>query len=279
MADILCGYTADRDETLAAYLYGEIEPAQRAAFAAHLTTCERCRHELSELRGVRGELQAWTVPPPRSEVRLEALAALRALEIHGDAGAAPAPVPVRHWVVLRDLPSWVQVAAAVLVVGVAAGLANLDVRYDARGLSMRTGWSRPAAVPTNDAGAAGAASTVAVEPEWRADMRAFEARLKTELHAAPSSPAVAQRSDRPADEAEVLQQVRALLRESERKQQNDVALRMAEVAKEFETKRNADLVNVNQSMRAMQSNTGIEVLKQREAISRLDYLVRASGQR
>jgi hypothetical protein len=28
----------------------------------------------------------------------------------------------------------------------------------------------------------------------------------------------------------------------------------------------------------MQSNTGIEVLKQREALSRLDYLVRTSGQ-
>ena len=54
MADILCGYTADRDETLVAYLYGDIEPAQRAAFDAHIATCERCRHELAELQQVRG---------------------------------------------------------------------------------------------------------------------------------------------------------------------------------------------------------------------------------
>jgi len=73
--------------------------------------------------------------------------------------------------------------------------------------------------------------------------------------------------------------VRVLLRESERQQQNDLALRIAEVMKEFDAKRNADLMNINQSMRTMQSNTGIEVLKQREALSRLDYLVRASGQR
>src|ERR1700688_4781296 len=62
MADILCGYTADRDETLIGYLYGEIEPAQRAAFEAHTATCERCRKELADLEGVRGQLQDWSAP-------------------------------------------------------------------------------------------------------------------------------------------------------------------------------------------------------------------------
>jgi hypothetical protein len=79
-------------------------------------------------------------------------------------------------------------------------------------------------------------------------------------------------------DTETVRQVRALVRESERKQQNELALRIAEVMREFDTKRGADLVNINQTLRAMQSNTGIEVLKQREALSRLDYLVRTSGQ-
>ena len=62
MADILCGYTADRDETLVAYLYGDIEPAQRATFDAHISTCERCRHEVADLQQVREQLQLWTAP-------------------------------------------------------------------------------------------------------------------------------------------------------------------------------------------------------------------------
>ncbi len=65
MADILCGYTADRDETLVAYLYGEIEPAQRSAFEAHIATCDRCRHELVEMQGLRDRLQDWKVPETR----------------------------------------------------------------------------------------------------------------------------------------------------------------------------------------------------------------------
>ena len=62
MADILCGYTADRDETLVAYLYGDIEPPQRTAFDAHIVTCERCRHELEDLQRLRGQLQCWSAP-------------------------------------------------------------------------------------------------------------------------------------------------------------------------------------------------------------------------
>ena len=62
MADILCGYTADRDETLIAYVYGEIDPAQRVTFEGHIATCERCRNELADLRSVRLRLQEWEAP-------------------------------------------------------------------------------------------------------------------------------------------------------------------------------------------------------------------------
>ena len=40
----------------------------------------------------------------------------------------------------REIPAWAQAAAAVLLLGVAAGLANLDIRYDGEGLRVRTGW-------------------------------------------------------------------------------------------------------------------------------------------
>src|SRR5262245_63789030 len=96
MADILCGYTADRDETLVAYLYGEIEPAQRAAFEAHIATCDRCRHELEDLQGVRAELQTWEAPD--RPLRLERPMNLAAVGLLSD--AAP-PRPDR-WRALRE---------------------------------------------------------------------------------------------------------------------------------------------------------------------------------
>src|SRR6185503_12201003 len=43
---------------------------------------------------------------------------------------------------MHDLPVWAQTAAALLFLGVSAGIANLDVHYDQSGLSIRTGWSR-----------------------------------------------------------------------------------------------------------------------------------------
>jgi Putative zinc-finger len=275
MAEILCGYTADRDETIVAYLYGEIDPTQRSAFEAHLATCERCRHELTMMQDVRDQLQAWSVPEATPSV------------IHGvrnEPGAAIVPRRPSAWGLSRDIPAWAQVVAALVILGVSAGLANLDVRYDRNGLTILTGWSRTQATPATATGPdaerrASAISPTAVAP-WRADLDALEGRLKAEL---TSSRAVApltadSLASSHAVDAETVRQIRALIRESERKQQNELALRIAEVMREFDTKRGSDLVNINQTLRTMQSNTGIEVLKQREALSRLDYLVRTSGQ-
>ncbi len=272
MAEILCGYTADRDETLVAYLYGEIDPAQRSAFEAHLATCERCRHELTMMEDVRHQLQAWTVPEATPSV------------IH-DVGNEPGAASVRQrpsaWGLLREVPAWAQVAAALVFLGVSAGVANLNVRYDRNGLTILTGWSQAQATAT-DANAEPRApeGNASAEVPWRADLDALEGRLKAELtssRALTVPTADGSRSSHALD-AETLRQVRTLVRESERKQQNELALRIAEVMREFDTKRGTDLVNINQTLRAMQSNTGIEVLKQREALSRLDYLVRTSGQ-
>jgi hypothetical protein len=265
MADILCGYTADRDETLVAYLYGEIDPAQRSAFEAHIATCDRCRHELVEMQGLRDQLQDWKVPETRPIVR----------DLHSQTPEAASGRRITAWKLLREVPAWAQVAAALLVLGVSAGIANLTVRYDHNGLTVRTGWSR---TPTEGQVDASKAPEGSRATPWRADLTALETRLKTEFHASPERTLPSTRTALSSADSELLQQVRALIRESERKQQNELALRIAEVIREFDSKRGTDLVNINQTLRAMQSNTGIEVLKQREALSRLDYLVRTSGQ-
>src|SRR6476620_7003816 len=130
MADILCGYTADRDETLVAYLYGDIDETQRSAFEAHIATCDRCHRELQELEDVRAGLQQWTDIPASASLPASAFP-LKSI----------APAARRSW---RDIPAWAQAAAAVLILGVSAGVANLDVHYDRAGLTIRTGWSRAA---------------------------------------------------------------------------------------------------------------------------------------
>ena len=79
-----------------------------------------------------------------------------------------APVAARGawW---REIPAWAEVAAALLCLGAAAGIANLDVRYDAGGLRVRTGWSGATAV----AGGPG-------DAPWRAELTALEQRLRAD---------------------------------------------------------------------------------------------------
>jgi anti-sigma factor RsiW len=272
MADILCGYTADRDETLVAYLYGDIEPAPRATFEAHMVTCERCRHELQDLRRARWQLQAWTAPELTRPLAGPALAP-----------AADGRVSRPRIVdVLRDIPAWAQFAAALLVLGVSAGLAgaiaHLDVRYERGALTLHTGWSRPEA---RDAIAGTALPVRAIDTgvggqgPWQDDLEALEQRLRTDFRAsASSSPAAPVASAANAADAQLLRKVRALLDDSERRQRNELALRIAEVVQEFDTKRGTDLANIR-SMRAIQSATGLEQVRQQQW---LNLLTQASVQ-
>ena len=76
-----------------------------------------------------------------------------------------------------------------------------------------------------------------------------------------------------ARDGEVLRRVRALLEESERKQQRELALRVAQVIRDVNAQREADLVKIDRSLGLIQNNTGVEAMKQREL---LNYLVRVS---
>ena len=256
MADILCGYTADRDETLTAYLYGEIDPALRVTFEGHIATCERCRNELADLQGVRLRLQEWPAPElAHSFVRVPADAAIHAnLSAIASRDGNDGP---RGIALGRGLPVWAQTAAALLFVGVSAGLANLDVHYDHSGLSIRTGWSRPASDGAAPAPAVGAAAAA----PWRADLTALERQLRTEFRGAtPAAPMVRDAATAAAADAQLLRRVRALVEDSERKQQNELALRIAELASEWETKRKIDLKNIDWNLQAIQKDTGFRMV-------------------
>jgi anti-sigma factor RsiW len=274
MADILCGYTADRDETLTAYLYGDIEPAQRTAFEAHIATCERCRHELSDLEQVRERLQEWTPPETARTLGLGSIVAVSSRDSTGGR------VTWVGWEVLRGIPAWAQVAAAFLFLGISAGIANLDIRYDGHGVSIHTGWSRPStSVLDAEALRRDAVAASAVSMPWRKDLDELERRLKTEWHSsAPVTAAAATPASAGSNpDAELLRQVRALIGASERKQQNDLALRIAEVVRDFDARRGADLVTIYGGLGAIQTNTRFEVAKQRQWVT--DYLTQVSSRK
>jgi hypothetical protein len=252
-----CIYGPNRNETVVAYLYDELGAAERAAFAAHVETCHACEAELAELRDVRQQLAQWASPEqgPGS------------LRLPGWDTAAP----VRSfWTPLREVPVWAQLAAAVLVLGVAAGIANIEIRFEPGGLSVRTGWSAP---PVESAPAPSLADLAAMEERLRGELAA--ARSTASESTAPDAPATAAPADERSD-AELVRRVRALVTESERRQQRELALRVAEVLRDVQAQRASDLQRIDRSLGIIQSSTGVEVMRQRQLLNNL--AVRVSQQ-
>jgi hypothetical protein len=248
MTDTPCRYFGDRDAAFVSFLYDDIDPAERASFNAHLASCVSCREELAAMTAVRAQLPKWT-PPER---------------VAPSGLARPRSSGLPRW---RDIPVWAEVAAAILVLSVSAGIANLNVHYGADGLSVRTGWSKPAApVPAQDAA------------PWRAEVAALRDQLRSEMQSAqahsqsPAAQPAASRIDSASD-ADLMRRVRALVDESEHRQQRELALRVADVMRDVETERRADLVKIDRNLGLLQNNTGVEVMRNRQM---LDYLVRVS---
>ncbi len=260
MTDITCTFAGDREQTLIAYLYDDIDPAERVTFDAHLGGCARCRRDLAALGGIRQQLAQWQPPRPQlstigSELPAHASAASQ---------APPAPSP---W--YRQIPAWAQVAAALLFLGVSAAIANLDIRYDANGLSMRTGWSKPTAPATIAAAVTPAAPRA--DMASHDDLAALEQRLRAEIRSASANAQPARAAS--AADVDTLRRVRALIDESEKREQRELALRVAQVLRDVNAQRQADLSKIDRNLGLIQNNTGVEILKQREM---MNYLMRVS---
>jgi len=261
-----CGYDGDREDALIACLYDDGgDSPERARFEAHLFTCALCREELAALRGVRSQLARWAPPEPAFSLSIDnPQSAIR--------NPQSAMASAAWW---RQIPAWAQVAAALLFLGVSAAIANLDVRYDANGLRVQTGWMQPASPAANDAGPAAAApqTQAGAAAPWQADLTALEQQLRTELRSVRTAAAVAApRSASPPD-ADLVRRVRALVEESEKRQQRELALRVAEVVRDVAAQRQADLVKIDRTLGVVQNNLGVEVMRDRQ---RLDILYRAS---
>ena len=152
-----------------------------------------------------------------------------------------------------------------LCLGVAAGIANLDIQYDANGLRVRTGWFAPAPAPV-----ARAASLV--DGRWAVARGADGARTAASRRPAPRSTSAARPPPAPTAPLahEALRRVRTLVEESERRQQRELALRLGEAMREVNVQRQEDLVRIDRNIGAMQNNTGREMLRQRSDL--LNYV-------
>lgn len=249
MNESICTNGSTRGDWLVAYLFNEMAVDERAGFDRHLASCAICRAELEALRDVRLELKQWAPPEPAFRVTV--------------APAIPGGGRRGRWASLQQIPVWAQVAAATLFIGVAAGMANLEVSYDANGVSVRTGWRHPDSV--------GPVPAVAVTTEpaspWRAELAELEQRLRSDLAAHPV--AVQSQVVPPLSEDATIRRVRALLQESEQRQRRELGLRFAEMAREVEMQRQADLVKIDRSLGLISSRTGMEVMRTQQQVNSL----------
>lgn len=246
-------------EALVEYIYEELSPADRQAFEAHLRGCARCRAEAAALARTRQHLRTWAPPEPD-------------FAFHIVRGAARAAAPERRW---YSRPALGLAAAAVLVLAAASAMANLEVKYGADGLTVRTGWNH-APEP-----ARAAAATPVSLPNVADDpvVRELTQRLG-ELESSVAARATAVGASAPAgprmSDAELLREVRKILAESEARQQRELALRMTQLIRDVDTTRRADLMRIQQGLVQTQGLTDAEVLRQRQM---LEHLYRVTQQR
>lgn len=239
----------DSNELLIAYLYDELDSPGRRSFEAHLTSCADCRGELAGLRSTRGHLASWAPPEPDFGFRIVR------------SPAAPPPAPR-----VRLTPAWGLAAAAVLVLAVGAAIANIEVRYGSDGLVLRTGWNRQAAPVAAEASHG---SNVVTPVGWKPQADALEARLR-QLEASASSARTVP-TDTPGasvSDAEVLRHVRELLGQSETRQQRALAVSIAQLSRDVDTRRRVDLAAIDQGMMRLQNTSRAEVKVYRDLTQR-----------
>lgn len=263
----------DDKEQLVAYLYDELDGLTRRRLDEHLRVCAACASEIEALTGVRRELADWAPPDAVLGFTIVSTAPQVAIEPPADGASALRP---RRWQMAAGVPWWAQTAAAVLVVAAGLSIANLQVRYGADGLLITTGWMSPVAPGGGASPAATTAPTAAVSAaaDWEPALAALESTLREEIRSVrtpePATPAAAPRSSDPS-----LQRVAELIRQSERRQQQELALRLAQFGRDLEVQRRSDLVRINQGFGQFEGRAGAEIARQRQMI---DYIMRVSSQ-
>jgi Putative zinc-finger len=258
----------DEKEQLVGYLYDDLTDADRAAFEAHLRGCADCRGELKALRGVRADLSQWAPPEPDFGFRV----------VRGGRDAAATDMraiapPVQSWRAWWT-PAAGLAAAAVLVLAAAASLAHIEVHRGPDGITVRTGWSAFAPAATSAAsgsygetGASRPSQDVRLTPASDANFVAEIERRLAALEAASRDSGVRNASSlsaRSSSDTEIIRRVRDMLAQSEQKQQGELALRIADVIRDVEAQRLADLGRIRKGLSNIEDTVTAEAAAHRE---------------
>lgn len=234
----------DSKELLVSFVYDELSAMERDRFRTHLASCAECREEVAGLRTTQRHLATWTPPEPDLGFRI-----IR--------NAAPVAMPRRAG------PLWGLAAAAVLVLAAGAAVANIDMRYDANGLVLRTGWHRTAAIPATSAGATAPGVTAV---DWKQQAEALERRVR-QLETSLATVSAGRPSE--SADAAVIQRVNQLVDESENRQQRLLAARLSQVTRDIDARRKVDLQVIDQGFMRLQSTSGAELRQSRDLMQRM----------
>jgi hypothetical protein len=248
-------------EQLVSYVYEELSDSERAAFESHLSSCAECRHKLAELRGTRHLLASWAPPQPE-------------FNFHIVRGAAAPAVPRRRF---AFVPQWaLSAAAALLLAAGVAAVANLEIRYGADGLVVRTGWMRPVDGPATPAAAGTAVQATPVSAssdQLQRDVEALAARLQTVEQGQAAQLA---RAASPANAPITAPELRRILAELESKQRTELALQVGQVWKDFSAARVSDFTRLQDVVSRAQGVTNLQLRQHRDSI---ESLYRTASQR
>lgn len=257
-------YHCDDKERLVAFLYGEISERERAQVEAHLGGCLACAEEVDELRVVRADLAAWQ--PPQAHLGFRIV-------------REPVTTSRRWW----QVPAWAPVAmAAGLLLAVAA---SVRVEYGNGTIVVRTGWAATSGQPTSVArGQAAPAAQPATytggamsEADVRAALAALESRLRAEMASVRTASApVSATSGAGLDRAALITQVQGLIEASERRQERELAFRLAQAMQDVDTQRRSDMVRIENGLGQIEGLTAQEGARQSRLIN---YLMRTSQER
>jgi hypothetical protein len=147
----------------------------------------------------------------------------------------------------------------VLVLAAGAAIANIDVRYDANGFALHTGWNRPAVAASS--GAPGRIDGV----DWKREADALNERVR-QLEASLSNVSTTRAT--PADAA-VIERVSQLVDESENRQQRLLAARLSQLTRDLDARRKVDLAVIDQGFVRLQNTSGAELRQSRDLMQRM----------
>ncbi len=243
-------------ELLIGYLYGELRLSDRDAFERHLASCADCRTEVDGLTGTRTQLQSWA--PPSPELGFEVVR-----------GPQRLGSPARRW---GFSPAWGLAAAAMLVGAISAAIANVEVTAGGGGVTMRTGWSRSADVAASATQAASNAELQRVTARLREVEDRLTALASTPVAAHASTTAPAGRMS----DAELIRTMRALIDQSEERQQGVLARQIIQVNRDMETARRTDFDRLRRGIQQVEG-TAFEAAQRQRAFE--DHMIRVGLQR